>query len=257
MPQSIYQIKSPFPPPWWRKYQIRSNSSLCHREARWDLTGTLCKLELPLVYREKNAGRLYLCPLSALLSGSLLFLRVWNFPPANQTLILEKKLIEQKGGFLLSVSHWLLGGRDPFRGSPRTHLCIDRSWASSCLNAIVLAALPAGVLWGQVSCVAWRGEDGVVCPLYPCRGTDLYTHMPFSLNKSTWSRERLPVVWLVTMDMAAYRGVIIWRLIPSPPCRNQPPYYNPWVSWAVRRRLSESEFQNNFNIWSLKRKITT
>jgi hypothetical protein len=31
----------------------------------------------------------------------------------------------------------------------------------------------------------------------------------FLLNKSTWSRECGSLVWTVTMDMAAYRDVII------------------------------------------------
>lgn len=53
------------------------------------------------------------------------FIRVWNFPPASQALILEKKLIEQKGAFMFHSLLW--GGDDPFIGSPRTHLRIDEA----------------------------------------------------------------------------------------------------------------------------------
>lgn len=34
------------------------------------------------------------------------FIRVWNFPPVRQALTLEKKLIEQKGAFLLLSHSW-------------------------------------------------------------------------------------------------------------------------------------------------------
>lgn len=53
------------------------------------------------------------------------FIRVWNFLPASQALILEKKLIEQKGAFIFHTLLW--GGDDPFSGLPKTHLCVDEA----------------------------------------------------------------------------------------------------------------------------------
>lgn len=84
------------------------------------------ELELPPVTERRVQGLVCALYLLSFLAP-FCFIRVWSFPPASKALTLEKKLLEQNGAFFFSFTPSLLGGGDPFKGSPRTHICADEA----------------------------------------------------------------------------------------------------------------------------------
>lgn len=110
---------------------------------------------------------------------------MWNFPPARWALILEKKLIEQKGAFHPVLSRSLLkgaAGGDPFRGSLGTHLCFGEA-ETGCFSAIALQHQQPESLGAKAPCVAPVAESpDSGAPCGSAGMTALHAQMPSFLT---------------------------------------------------------------------------